>query len=220
MYENADTQKLLILLDNKNKSGVYRWVDKINGKTYIGSSVNLSRRLSDYFNVNYLIKGKSYIHNALLKRGYFNFSLEILEYCEKKSTILREQFYIDLMKPEYNILKQAGSSLGYRHTEETLAKMASFRAIKLGKANPMFGKKGERHHRYGIKFSDETLKKMSKKKLGAKNPMFGKKHTEDARGKLSIPIQVLNTNTGEIKVYKSGKASIYFCCSGNNNKLH
>lgn len=163
----------------------------------------------------------SYIHNALLKLGYFNFSLEILEYCEKKSTILREQFYMDLMKPEYNILKQAGSSLGYRHTEETIAKMSSFQkgVRKIGKANPMFGKKGERHPMFGIKFSlprrgTETLKKMSNKKLGEKNPMFGKKHTEDARGKLSIPIQVLNTNTGEIKVYKSGKeASIYLGCS-------
>lgn len=34
--------------------------------------------------------------------------------------ILREQFYFDLLKPEYNILEKAGSSLGFKHSEETL----------------------------------------------------------------------------------------------------
>ncbi len=62
------------------------------------------------------------IHNALLKYGYSNFSLEILEYCDLENVIEREQYYLDLLKPEYNILKTAGSSLGYKHTEKTLAK--------------------------------------------------------------------------------------------------
>lgn len=35
----------------------------------------------------------------------------------------REQYYIDSTNPEYNILK-AGSTLGYKHTEETIAKIA------------------------------------------------------------------------------------------------
>lgn len=34
-----------------------------------------------------------------------------------------EQYYIDNLNPEYNILKVAGSTLGYKHTEETLAKL-------------------------------------------------------------------------------------------------
>jgi hypothetical protein len=45
--------------------------------------------------------------------------LDILEYCEKVKTVIlkSEQYYIDLLKPEYNILTKAGSSLGYKHTE-------------------------------------------------------------------------------------------------------
>lgn len=35
----------------------------------------------------------------------------------------KEQFYIDKYKPGYNILLIAGSALGYKHTEEALAKM-------------------------------------------------------------------------------------------------
>jgi len=60
------------------------------------------------------------IHNALLKYGYSNFTLDILEYCEGVDPVLREQFYLDKLKPEYNILEQAGSSLGFKHSEKTL----------------------------------------------------------------------------------------------------
>lgn len=38
-----------IFRDNKGKSGIYRFVNLRNGKTYIGSSVDLTRRFRDYF---------------------------------------------------------------------------------------------------------------------------------------------------------------------------
>jgi hypothetical protein len=65
----------------------------------------------------------SLIYRALLKYGYSNFSLEILEYCEEKDLLAREQYYLDTLKPEYNLLKIAGSWAGYKHSDETLAKM-------------------------------------------------------------------------------------------------
>lgn len=37
IYSNFDIAKASIYLDNKGKSGVYRWVNLINGKQYIGS---------------------------------------------------------------------------------------------------------------------------------------------------------------------------------------
>lgn len=102
----------------------------INGKSYVGSSVYLEKRMGHYFSFAYLEryikKGKSQIYAALLKYGYSSFSLEILEYCERSLAVSREQYYIDLLKPEYNILKKADSSLGYKHSEETLEKLKSF----------------------------------------------------------------------------------------------
>ena len=64
------------------------------------------------------------IYKALLKYGYANFSLEILEYCEPSKCIEREQYYIDLFKPKYNILPTAGSSLGFKHSEESKKKIS------------------------------------------------------------------------------------------------
>ena len=63
------------------------------------------------------------IYKALLAYGFDGFTLEILEYCQPLDLIKREQYYIDLLKPEYNILKVAGSSLGVKRSEETKAKL-------------------------------------------------------------------------------------------------
>jgi hypothetical protein len=49
------------------------------------------------------------IYKALLKYGYGGgFRLEVLEYCDLKVLLEREQFYMDKFNPEYNILKFAG----------------------------------------------------------------------------------------------------------------
>jgi len=125
-YANADTQKESVLEDNKGKAGIYCWTNKINGKKYVGSSVDLYRRFMQYYNIKYLTRASEFslICKALLKHGYSNFQLEILEYCDPSEVILREQYYIDLLNPEYNILKVAGSSFGYKHTIESLKKMS------------------------------------------------------------------------------------------------
>ncbi len=56
---------------------------------------------------------KSIKYSAILKDGYINFSLDILEYCDKELLIKRgEEYYLDNLKPSYNILKVANSRLG------------------------------------------------------------------------------------------------------------
>lgn len=119
-YINADTQKESVIVENKGKSGIYRWINKENGSSYVGSSVNLSKRLTNYYSYSYISdpKRNMLIHKAILKYGYSAFLIQILEYCEPSDAIKREQYNIDLLKPEYNIFKTAGSSLGHKHSEE------------------------------------------------------------------------------------------------------
>lgn len=134
-YSNGDTDKFKIITNNKGKAGVYQWIHKELNKSYVGSAFDLSKRLSSYYSITYLTRpGKSYINNALIKDGYSAFSLTILEYIDisnlnkddaKKLILSREQYYIDALKPEYNILSTAGSSLGYKHSEESLELMRS-----------------------------------------------------------------------------------------------
>ena len=99
------------------------WKNLVNKKQYIGSSDNLRRRLKNYFNPNHLLTNDwMYICRALLKHGYSNFSLTILEYCSPEQCLEREDFYLSCFPHEYNILPKAGSpSLG-KHSEESKQK--------------------------------------------------------------------------------------------------
>ena len=77
------------------------------------------------------------INKAILKYGYINFKLEILEYCDPNDVIKREQYYLDSLKPEYNILQVAGSSLGHKHKDEVRLAMSVSRT---GSGNHFYGK--------------------------------------------------------------------------------
>lgn len=71
-----------------------------------------------------------------------------------ENLLKREQYYLDLFKPDYNILKKAGSRLGHKLSEETKDKISAAMI--------------------GITRSEETKAKLSEANKGAKHPMFGK----------------------------------------------
>ena len=119
-YDNALLLKKVILADNRGLSGIYRWVNKLNNKTYVGSGMDLANRLACYYRNSELTRNKRPIHKALLKYGHDNFILEILECCTKGDLLNREQFYLDLLNPEYNVLEFAYSLLGYKHTKDNI----------------------------------------------------------------------------------------------------
>ena len=109
-YINPILLKSVIYKENQKKVGVYRWTNLISGKTYIGSSTNLAKRFSYYFSNKFLTREikriKNMVYSALLKYGYSNFKLEVLEYCDSEVLLSKEQEYLDIYCPEYNILKK------------------------------------------------------------------------------------------------------------------
>jgi len=127
-YSNAEAEKDKILSENKDKSAIYMWKNIVNGKQYIGSAVDLSNRLSKYYSTAYmedaLKRSNSHIYRALLKYGYSNFSLTILEYCNKEKCIEREDYYLCSLPHEYNILSKAGSRSGHKHSDEAKTKIS------------------------------------------------------------------------------------------------
>lgn len=148
------------------------------------SSVHLYSRLVNYYSETFLtrklLRFNSRIYLALLKYGDKNFILEILEYCDKNSIIEKEQKYINLFKPEYNILTKAGSSLGFKHSAETLL---NFRTRK---------------------FSIEALANLKKSKLGATFSPLGKINQLLST---NHDVTVINKIEGVIKEYDSIRAA-------------
>jgi group I intron endonuclease len=124
------------------------------------------------------------INRALKKYSHSNFSLEILEYCAKSDVIVREQYYFDLLNPEYNILQVAGSSLGFKHSLETLEKLS---ALQTGRV-----------------LSEETRAKLSKAHKGkplsekALAKLIGRKQSEETKAKMrASALCRLNHNRGK-----------------------
>lgn len=142
----------------------------------MGSSVDLGKRFVQYYNLEHLMKANMSIYKALLKYGHSKFSLEILEYCDLNSTIEREQYYIDLLKPKYNILKVAGSPLGYKHTQGAIAKIS---LTSLGREHSEETKAIIREANIGRTVSDDIRSEISSSKLKANF-----KHSESAKLKI------------------------------------
>lgn len=208
-YTDAFLDKSVILKGSKNKAGIYRWVNKVNGNTYIGSSVNLARRLRVYYDFSYLsvrIKSsKSLIYSAILKHGYSNFQLEILEYCTKENAISREQYFIDLCKPEYNLNPVAGSRLGSTYSEESRLKMSNSakgrKHTEQSKSLLSLAKKGINNPNFGKTRSKETKALISLARLGKS---FLLESTKDRMSKSTgTSLKVLDLKTNETSIYTS-----------------
>lgn len=104
IYKDPVNQRDLIRADNNNKVGIYSWINKTNGKFYIGSGNSLYLRLSDYYQKWYLkSRTNLYIVRSLSKYKMSNFTLVILKYTDSKNVISCEREFINLLKPEYNI---------------------------------------------------------------------------------------------------------------------
>lgn len=119
----------------KGRSGIYCWINLFNGKYYIGSAVDLGNRVNDYFQDSYYkSRANTIIVRAILKYGIGNFSLVILEFVDKDNLLSGKNHFIETFKPEYNILRDAKNSIGFKHTPESLEK---FRESSLGRTHSL-----------------------------------------------------------------------------------
>ena len=214
VYEDAESMRKVIIEENKGKSGIYMFTNKITGHTYVGQSIDISNRFKNYFNISYLKSKDGFrISRAILKYGYSNFSITILEYCNISDLLKREQYYFYKLEPQYNILKIAGSSLGFNHSEETKAKISkSLKGIYVNEKSALFG----RSH------MEETKVLMSLQKAGVNNPLFGKTHSEDTKD-LMREKALGRKHSDETKLKMSSVSgnmvNIYEKCSSEGFKL-
>lgn len=112
----------------------------MNGKYYIGSSLNLTNRLNDYFqDWYYKDRNKLPIVRAILKYGMGNFALLILDFTDKENTLVKEQFWLDKLKPDYNILTLADNSAGFKHSPESIELMRQRALVRCFAAFVAFG---------------------------------------------------------------------------------
>lgn len=107
--------------------GIYKIVNLINNKFYIGSSRNIKDRISHH--LSELKNNKhtnTHLQNSYNKYGKENFKFEVIEYCELTELLLKEEYYIQNLKPEYNIERVLNTTpIGYKPvSKETREKIS------------------------------------------------------------------------------------------------
>lgn len=192
------------------ESGIYQIRNSANGKRYISSSINTKRRWR-----HHLVALRRNCHkNGRLQRAFEQYGEEafvfsILEDTKDEALIEREQHYLDLLCPEYNIVRTAGSTLGYQFSLEARRKISkaltgrrlsaehckalsdALKGRKLSEEHCRKiseAKKGKPSPLKGMKgkpFSKEHRRNISRALRGKRSGMYGKHHSKATRAKLS-----------------------------------
>ena len=85
-YENKDL---------KNRAGVYQIRNLVNGKIYVGSSVNLKQRKANHFSkLKKQTHDNAHLQAAYNKYGKENFIFEVIEFTSEQDAPIREAHYI------------------------------------------------------------------------------------------------------------------------------
>ena len=182
------------------KSGViYRIYNKVNGKSYVGQTVEFDNRIKNHFSG---YTNSRALWSAICKYGEDAFVVEMLEHNVSeilldKFEVLHIRFWQSFGSRGYNLTDGGEGLRGFVHTDETKKKMSE---SQMGKKNHRFGKihsvetkrkmsdahKGEKHHYYGKRFSDEHRRKLSESHRGA----FTIKRRGKDKNKFSSPLQL------------------------------
>jgi len=175
IYEdlNMETTKDRLLSETRNLAGIYLILNKFTMHYYIGSASTgkfNSRFQNHLFNFN----GSKVVKNAVKKYKIYAFSFMVLEVFNEvvnkqnnKDLLDLEDYYLKSLLPDYNILTEAGSSFGYKHTEISRIKMKACYTEQRRAAIANLNK--------GKKLSKETLEAIQRAALNKIKPVYSEK---------------------------------------------
>lgn len=152
---------------------VYKHINKINGKIYIGQTCQKPEKR---WNNGEGYKDCTYFYSAIQTYGWNNFEHEILfegltlEEANAKEKELIAKYTSNNKEYGYNLMDGGFNS---SPNEETKQKISD--ALK------------------GRKLSEATKEKISRSKMGEKNPMFGKEVPLERKKKFSKPVRCIET---------------------------
>lgn len=181
-------------------AGIYLIRCRANGKVYVGSTMDLSRRKRTHFSA--MRRGKHqnpHLQSAVDKYGLSEVSFEVVERVDDVSTLLeREQCWIDVLhatnnRKGFNIRDRASSNAGIRHDLVTRAKIsetlsaylqrpevsAKMSLVRTGTKRPEETREKLRaalkSARKALKESPDAITRMkeTKERRRAENPLYG-----------------------------------------------
>jgi len=132
---NKQLEEMEIWDKNAMKNIIYKVTNVINGKVYIGETVNFRKRKNEHKYQALKLKSSYYFHRALRKYGFENFKWKMIDYALSKEILSEmEKYYIKKLKTKvpngYNLTDGGGGMSGFKFTEECRKKKRTGRYIK------------------------------------------------------------------------------------------
>lgn len=110
-------------------TGVYGIKNRVNGKWYVGSAVDIASRWSVHrFSLRWGNHYNGHLQKSWMKYGEAEFEFNVLELCEVEQLLVREQHWMDQLgavTQGYNLQPKARSALGFKHSQETKMRLSS-----------------------------------------------------------------------------------------------
>ena len=148
---------------------IYSITNNVNNKLYVGKTTKtINERFDSHINTS-KYGSQSYLHRALRKYGKNNFSISIIEdniFCEKTLSE-REIYWIEKLKPEYNMTLGGEGSTGRILSEESRAKMSLKSKQRIRKPHSEETKQKIAKSLTGVPLSEERKRNISNSKLGS-----------------------------------------------------
>lgn len=122
---------------NKCAGGIYKIVNLKTNEFYIGSTTHFDYRLVSHFrDLRKCKHSNMYLQTAFIKYGEANFTFKIVEIVYEDERLFEiEKFYIDNLKPHYNISLKPGvwrprKSLKFRYYSKYKKKVSRSQRLK------------------------------------------------------------------------------------------
>lgn len=84
-------------IEIKAEPGIYKLTNLDSGKAYVGKSTDVKKRIADHFKsaVGCKAIADQVVHHEILKTGFWNWSIEVITYCDKEKLSELEKYYIE-----------------------------------------------------------------------------------------------------------------------------
>lgn len=106
--------------------GIYRIYNKVNGKSYIGQSKNVERRINEHFySLSRGVHRNHHLQSAFLLYGSENFGHQLIEACEEATLTQREEYWIDAAHHYAGVYNLAKPENGKKMSIEVRQKMSA-----------------------------------------------------------------------------------------------